>query len=231
MRQPVNPSWKKSELFRIVLITIGLVILYRLLRLIPLPFIHQGEFKAFSRIFRIPGFPISIMGLGIMPYVFSYISVEISSLSIPFLKKLRNEGGHEGRLRLKYYAMIATIVWGSLLGYWLMKSLSEMKGLRGQAMLPMHNALDYIFPIATLVGGVFLSVFIAELISKYGIGHGISMLMLAGPADNLFQDFSAIYRNLELDFGINQVMPDLLLKASPYVLLFVFGFLLLYIAT
>jgi preprotein translocase subunit SecY len=222
-----NSSGNTSELIRIAAITLGLLAVFKLLTLIPLPFTNKELFKEFGIPLSAFGLPrLSIVSLGIIPYTTAYMLVEIFTFFIPYLKKLR-EVGHEGRLKLKFIAMIVTFFLSTLQGYAIVNALSHPHGSHGFALLPIQNAFGYIPPIATLVGGVFLVVLISELISIYGIGHGISLLMLLGPVANLQSDISTIYNIYDLKSGINKVDIYLLLNLLPYILLAVSVFIFL----
>lgn len=217
-----------SELIRAILNTIGLVILYRLFLLIPLPFIdHQFYEELISR-YNPEKTPISfsIAVLGIGPYIIAYSLVELSSLVVPFFRRLRLEGGNKGRRQLKNFALFATLIIGILMAFGIIKGISEIK-LNGGSILPIQNGLDYVVPVVTLVGGVFLIIFIAELITNYGIGHGISILVLMGPVANVFKDFLTIFKEYKLQLGIYQVNGMLLLNIIPYLLFIVLGFVFL----
>jgi len=95
----------KNQLFKEIIITLAVITAYHLLGKVPLPFINYSELSGSFRV------NISIVALGIMPFVSAYMMVEICSLFIPFLKKHR-VGDYYGRKVLDKYALILTFFLG-----------------------------------------------------------------------------------------------------------------------
>ena len=117
-----------------IIITVVLVLIYRLGVQIQIPFINteaaREVFKTF--IYFGPGYigRFSIFSLGLMPYVSAYLLVEICSLFIPFLKKLRI-GDYAGRQKLKKIALLLTLPLGVLQGSGIISGLTEMSAPGG----------------------------------------------------------------------------------------------------
>ena len=180
-----------SDFQKRVLYTIGLVLLSRVLVLIPAPGI---DLEVLARIARAPGGELSFsalyffstFALGIMPFLSTYMLVEILSLFIPPLKTWRGEG-YSGRTRIKKAALFATFLFAFAWGY------AMAKGLEGfsQIQIVKTPGLSFRLILAlTLAAGTFIMIWIAELITRRGIGHGVSVLILANYGTSIFSTFS-----------------------------------------
>lgn len=194
-----------NDVWRRIGFTLFALFLYRLLYSIPLPSIDYqalrellSQYEATSALSDHRFSRVSILSLGLMPYVSAYVLVEILSLFVPPLKKLRT-GDFAGRSRLKTYALLLAVILGGIHAYGIVEGLSAMKAERGLPVLPLHGPSDYILPVATLMAGVFILIFLAEMISRYGVAHGISTLIAAGTM-HMFADqvWRGYWTNMEL---------------------------------
>ncbi|MBM9513839.1 preprotein translocase subunit SecY [Desulfogranum marinum] len=184
----------KNQIIKELLISITLLAAYRLMLMIPMPFVDLGGLYSFSE--TIGGSflgndffsHISITALGIMPFVSAYILVELLSLFIPFLKKHRT-GEYYGRKVLKKYAMGLTLILSVVQGYFIIHGLKGMLSPSGVKILNLSNNMQFFALLATLVTAVFVLLFLAEIITKFGIGNGISLLIFSGACFNLFDNF------------------------------------------
>ena len=165
------------------MLTIMLMVIYRLGLQISIPFVNQG---GLDELFQNSSSPrISIFALGLMPYVSAYILVEISSLIIPALKRLR-KGDVRGRRRLKQTALCLALILALLQGGGFLNGLEEMLLPDGTKILELHSTYQYGLLLAILVVSMYLLIGVCELISKYGIGNGISILIFTGICADLF---------------------------------------------
>lgn len=168
--------------------------------MIPMPFIDLKEFNSFSA--TIGGLffgndyfsHISITALGLMPFVSAYLFVEILSLFLPFLKKYRN-GDYHGRKKLKTYALGLTLILSAVQGYFLIHGIKSMLSPSGVPVLTLANNLQFFALLATLVTAVFVLLFLAEMVTKHGIGNGISLLILSGICSSLFRNIVDFFDN------------------------------------
>ncbi len=203
-----------SGLFREIAVTFLLILIYRLGCQVPIPFLDEEAIMSFYNVHGVNVHDtswISIFALSLMPYVSAYILVEICSLFIPFLKKLR-KGDYNGRQKLKRYAFIITFFLAVLQAYFIIYGLEGMVLSNGTKILKIQSIYDYIACIASLIAGVYFLIFIAELISKHGIGNGISILILSGICAKYSHDFT---RSM---WFFNEVGP------TPYLISLIFVF-------
>jgi preprotein translocase subunit SecY len=183
-----------KDLRKRILYTIGSVLLWRILVLIPVPGIDP---QAFSSIFGhqtvfefIFGYAltierISVCGLGIMPYLSAYMIVEILSLLIQPLKSWR-EQGYQGRLKIKRIALMATFPLALFQGLGMAVPLETMRGVAGEIIVRSPGWSFRILAVITLTAGTYILIGISELITKKGIGHGVSIFILAGASGHIF---------------------------------------------
>jgi len=192
-----NQNRFAGQMVRSVIITVLLITIYRLGTQVPLPFIDNQALMDFFKSQRLVH--ISVFELGITPYLSAYVLVEIFSLFVPFLKKLR-AGDYEGRRRLKRFAIGITLPLGILYGDGIVKTFSNITLPTGTKILTLESSHEYILLVTILVAGVFFLVFISELISKYGIGNGISILLFSGICAALGNSIKRNYVRFS-DFG------------------------------
>lgn len=208
----------RNELARQIAFTIVLVTLFRLGISIPLPFINLAAFEGFFRESWMK--TLSVFALGLMPYTTAYLLVEIGALLIPNLKRLRHNG-YSGRCRLKQHALALTLLIAGLQAYGICQSLDFTCGPNGAPLLNSHNPYEKWMLILTLMGGAFLLIYITELISRYGIGNGISIMLLAGICSEFGHDIERLLNHF-YGIGIKLYVISLLtlvLVLSPTVFL------------
>jgi len=173
---PTHGKTHQRELVREITVTLLLVILYRIGVQIPIPYLRESGF-AFFGIESLER--ISLLALGLMPYISASILVEICSLFLPFLKKLR-KGDYPGRRKLRGYALWMTLFLAVLQSYFLVEGLAGMTSPTGFPALKIGSFYEYAIIVLVLTGGVFFLICIAEVISRYGIGNGLSILLFTG---------------------------------------------------
>src|SRR4030042_5193583 len=114
-----------------------------------------------------------------MPYLSAYMIVEILSLFIHPLKSWRKEG-YAGRIKLKKIALRITFLFTLLAGFGNASGFENIRGVTGETIVLAPGWSFRIISASTLTAGTFLTILIAELITKKGIGHGLSVLIFIG---------------------------------------------------
>ncbi len=177
-------AWRVPELRRRVLFTAAVLAIYRFGSWIPAPGIDQ---KAIQSYFGGGGGGIltllnlfsgsalsrfSLFALGIMPYVTASIIVQLMTVVIPTLERLQKEG-EAGYAKITQYTRYLTIVLAAAqaTGYAFL--------FKRQGALPNVNAGKLVIIVLTLTAGTALLMWMGELITKRGIGNGISLLIFA----------------------------------------------------
>jgi preprotein translocase subunit SecY len=191
---PIHVERIDSDLIKRILITIGLLVFYRLLCLIPLPGVDLSGLpdNLFARYFH--SSRISMGALGIMPYLSAYIFVEVFSLIIPPLKRWRGEK-REGRRKLTVTARWLTLIICLVQGYGLAMGLERIALPDGSLATSSSGTGFRLIVVITLTACVFISLCIADQISSRGIGNGISMLIFTAVAINMFSNLMTSFNN------------------------------------
>ena len=184
----INPAFIRSTC-----VTLLLILVFRIGLYMQVPFLNQDALNEFFGPQNHFGSKtlerISIFCLGLMPYVSAYILVEIFSLFLPGLKKLRN-GRYSDRVKLKRIGLFVTLILAIFQSIGIVDGLLEIRNPGGESILDIESNYEYALIVVSLVAGVYILIFICELISKYGIGHGISMIMMAGICINVYFGFA-----------------------------------------
>jgi preprotein translocase subunit SecY len=181
----IRNVFKIPELRRRVLITIALVLVYRIGRHIPTPgvnaalltdFFSAQKGTLFGMMDMFSGGNMSratIFALGIMPYISSSIIFQLLVTVIPYLEKLSKEGD-SGRKKItqytRYGTVILSIVQGSAISLWL-ETIN---------VVPDPGWWFRIMTVVTLTAGTAFIMWLGEKITEHGIGNGISLIIFAG---------------------------------------------------
>ncbi len=182
---------KVPELKRRILVTLGLLAIYRVGIHIPTPginsdalmalFAHaRGTLFGLFDMFAGGGFRrLSIFALGIMPYISAAIILELLQVSVPYLERLAKEG-EAGRKKITQYTRYGTIVLSVIQGFGISVGLERMRGVAGE-MIVMHPGWSFrLMTVLTLTAGTAFIMWLGEQITEKGIGNGISLIIMAG---------------------------------------------------
>ena len=170
-----------SDFQKRLIYTLGMLALWRMLTHIAPPGIN---FEALDRFFRERGGEfvltdlfglsrITVLALGLMPYVTASVAVEILALFLKPLKSWR-ESGYQGRLKLRRTALLATLLLALVQGYGIAQGLAGMDA--GSLVYNLGLSYRLLFAL-TLATGTFITIGIADQITRKGIGHGISVII------------------------------------------------------
>ena len=168
--------------FKAALISILLIALYRAGVLVSIPFLNEAGIKAY---FGESVYPtksegtFSIFMLGIMPYASSYVIIEVLSLFVPFLNRMR-KAGFNGRRKLKRIALSFSIFLAIWQSNGVVNGLKEITLTDGASALKITTSFEHVLLVGLLVACFYGLVVICELITKFGIGNGISLVILSG---------------------------------------------------
>lgn len=179
----VRQIWQARDIRNKLLLTALLLFIYRLLAHIPVAGVNrvalQGLFSQSQLLGLLDIFSggtlanFSLIALGLGPYINASIIIQLLTVIFPKLEELSKEGEY-GRELINQYTRMLTIPIAILQGfgmYLLLKSQSVIGDLTPIVLLAF---------IITMVAGTMLAVWIGELITEYGIGNGISLLIFAG---------------------------------------------------
>lgn len=187
--------WNTKALRNKLLFTAGIFLAFRLLAHIPLPgvdllkldAIFQGsQFLNLLNIFSggtLANF--SIVAVGINPYITASIIMQLATMVVPKLKEIQKDG-ESGRERINQYTRLIAVPLA------IVQSVSVLTLLRSQDLIQIGDPLLLIGLISTLVAGSMIVMWLGELVSLYGLGNGISMILLGGILSRLPLTFSEL---------------------------------------
>ncbi|MDE0100725.1 MAG: preprotein translocase subunit SecY [Truepera sp.] len=171
-----------------LLVTIGLLAVYRLMVFIPTPGIdidrlqagNFGQGDIFTLLNFISGgnFEVfSIAALGVIPFITASIIFQLLTATYPPLEKLSKEG-EEGRRKITQYTRYAATILGGVQALFLAIALL---GPSGALKLGWNNDPFFWFiVVVTQVAGISVVMWLGEKISEFGVGNGISLIIYAG---------------------------------------------------
>lgn len=176
--------WTDAVLRKKILFVFFILIVFRLLAAIPIPgidtvalnqFLNNNQFFGVLNIFSGGGLSnLSIIMLGVGPYITSSIIMQLLTIMIPALKKLYHEEGEIGRKKFTQYSRMITIPLAAIQGF------SLLAILQNQHILGDLNMFSRITNIIVVIAGSILLMWIGELVSEFGIGNGVSLIIFAG---------------------------------------------------
>lgn len=197
--QNIKNIWKVEELRKRIILTLSLILVYRIGSFVILPGVNydalaasnaRGDANALETLLSLfsgGGFSnASIMALGIMPYISASIIMQLLGMAVPAVQKMQNEG-ESGRKRINNYTRILTIVICALQAP---TYLTLWVGNKGA--LPVDvSSLWWVQSTIVMVAGSMFAVWLGERITDKGIGNGISLLITVGILSRLPQAFFA----------------------------------------
>ncbi len=167
-----------------ILFVIAMLLVFRLLAIIPIPGVNiprlQGllasnQFLGVLNIFSGGGLSnLSIIMLGVGPYITASIIMQVLTVLVPRFKEMSQEEGEAGRKKYAQYSRILSVPLAILQGFTFLVLLEQ------QGVLNNLTAFDKVINIALMTGGSMLLMWIGELISEFGIGNGVSIIIFAG---------------------------------------------------
>ena len=171
-----------------ILFTLGMILIFRFCAQIPLFGIDAQNFANLAATNNLIGFldmfsggalgNVSIIALGIGPYITSSIIMQLLAVVIPHLEQLQKEEGEAGRRKLSQYTRIFTIFIAALQA--LVFVVYLLKTAKG-AIMPDVNLFAFaIGSVVILTAGSAFTMWLAELMTERGIGNGASMLIFCG---------------------------------------------------
>ena len=175
--------FRDPELKRKTLFTLFIFLAFRIFAFMPIPAIDLPKLRALfagnqflSLLDIFSGGTLvnfSVMALGLNPYINASIVIQLLSVLFPKLEELSKEGEY-GRHKLNQYTRFLTVP------LTLVQSVGIFVLLRNQKVISALTPLEFVSFILTLAAGTFILVWFGELISEYGLGNGISLLIFAG---------------------------------------------------
>lgn len=214
--------WKIEELRNKIILTLGLLAVYRFGAQVVLPGIDASQLQGLSdqtdggilgllNAFTGGAFSnASVFALGIMPYISASIVVQLMGIAVPYLQKLQKEG-ESGRKKItqitRWLTIAITLVQGP--GY----IINLFNILPSEAFLMGNSATFITLAVVILTTGCIFSMWLGEKITDKGIGNGISILIMVGIIATLPQSFvqEFVSRVFESNGGLIMILIELVI--------------------
>ncbi len=168
--------------------TAAIFLVYRLMAHVPVPSVDITNLRALfagnqflSLLNLFAGGTLanfSIVAVGISPYITASIILQLAAMVFPTLKEMQKEG-EAGREKVNQYTRLLTVPLA------VVQSISVIALLNSQQLIQTNDPLGLVAMIMSMVAGAMIVMWLGELISQYGIGNGISMILLAGIVSQL----------------------------------------------
>ncbi|NLV57743.1 MAG: preprotein translocase subunit SecY [Clostridiales bacterium] len=204
-------AWKVQDIRKKLIYTFLMLVLFRLVGVIPAPGVDYARVLANMGSAQLPLLDLlnmmtgnnfsnmTIMAMGISPYINSSIIMQLLTIAIPALERLQ-KSGPEGQKKIASITRYVTVGLAIIQAIGLVSSLGYIKaGWFNTLLVGMSMA-----------GGTALSMWIGERITEKGIGNGISLLIFAGIINNLYIGF---FNLVSSALGANSLTPWLTLLA------------------
>jgi len=179
-----------KDLINKILITLGFILLYRVLAYVPVPgvnidvvkeFFDSNANNALGLVNMFSGNAIerlSIISLGIMPYITASIIMELLAATFPALGKMKKE--RDGMQKYMQIIRYATIVITIIQAAGVSMGLNSLTGATGASAISIDMDTFVIVSAISMLAGTMMLMWIGEQITQRGIGNGISLIIFAG---------------------------------------------------
>lgn len=173
-----------SEIRSRILFLAGALALFRFLASVPIPgvdktalaaFFSSNQFFGLLNLFSGGGLSqLSIVMIGVGPYITASIVMQLGTIVFPQIKQAYFEEGEEGRAKFVGWSRLLTIPIAIL------QSIGFLFLLESQGIITHLGAVELVANIALVAAGSLLLMWLGELVTEFGIGNGISLIILAG---------------------------------------------------
>lgn len=180
---PILNALKIPELRRKLIITAVIILIFRVAAQIPIVGINVDGIRQLFASNQLLGLldifsggtltNFSILALGLNPYINASIIMQLLTMIFPKLEELSKEG-EQGRQKINQYTRFLTIPLSVI------QSVGMYTLLKNQGLVEVSNPLSILAIIVAMVAGTVFTMWLGELLTEYGIGNGISILILVG---------------------------------------------------
>jgi preprotein translocase subunit SecY len=202
--------FKTPDLRKKILFVLGIFAIFRVMANIPIPGIDAESIRNFFNQFQVFGLlnaftggaldNMSIVMLGLGPYITATIIFQLLTMIFPQLEKIYKEEGDAGRQKFNQYCRIAAVPLAAIQSYAMLTLFQK------QGVIVAINPVLMVTSIITITAGAIFLMWLGELISERGIGNGVSLLIFAG----IIADFPNNIRQLAIGWD-KSMIPSYLL--------------------
>lgn len=205
MLENLRKVWKTEDLRKKIIYTFLMLLLYRVVSLIPAPGTDHAKIAEIMRggagagnlplldlVNMMTGNAFSqmtIMAMGITPYINSSIIMQLLTIAIPALERMQNDESGQGREKIARITRYVTVALAALQAIGLVSVMGyvDKSGVLGW--------FSYVLVGVSMAGGTALAMWIGERITEKGLGNGISLLIFVGIVSNLFNGIVSNFRS------------------------------------
>ena len=194
--QSLRNAWKVQDIRKKLVYTFLMLVVFRLVGVIPAPGVDYARVQASMGSNTLPLLDLvnmmtgsnfqnmTIMAMGITPYINSSIIMQLLTIAIPALERLQ-KSGPEGQKKIAQITRYVTVGLAVVQAIGLVASLGYIKS----------GWFNTVLVGVSMAGGTALAMWIGERITEKGLGNGISLLIFAGIISNPFTGFTTLIRN------------------------------------
>ncbi|MFA6666894.1 MAG: preprotein translocase subunit SecY [Bacilli bacterium] len=225
MFETLKNAFKVADLRKKILLTLLILLIYRVGCWLPIPGIQADYFDSDSNSFlnllsAVTGGALqngAFLALGVIPYISASIIMQLLTFGIPSLERLSKQGD-AGRKKIAFYTRIATLVLATMQGFGIVYSLGTSEVLDTTLFGSGTPAIIVaIVVISILIAGAMFTMWLGEKITDLGIGNGLSLLVFIGiissAGSSLFTNFVSVFENIDY-------LWDILIFAGLLVIIF-----------
>ena len=139
---------------------------------------------------------MAVFALGIMPYISASIILELLTVVVPYLERLKKEG-EQGRKKISQYTRYGTVVLSMVQGLGIAVGLENME-IGGAVVVPVAGWGFRLMTMLTLTAGTTFIMWLGEQITERGIGNGISLIIFAGIVSGIPSAIGSTWTQLRL---------------------------------
>src|SRR3954464_1998459 len=224
---------KATDLKKRLWFTLGALVVFRLLSFVPLPGIDprslatlfdttKGSVLDFFNTFSGGSLQrMSIIALGVMPYITASIVVQLATSMSPSLAALKKEG-ETGRKKINQYTRYGTVLLCAIQGYFIAVGLEGWgQSTTGSAVI--HPGMLFrITTVVTMIGGTMFLMWLGEQITSRGIGNGVSLIIMAGIVAQLPRALGQMFEGVRSDAMNPLLVMGIVVMAAVLVLFICF---------
>jgi preprotein translocase subunit SecY len=182
-------AWKIDDIRKKLIFMLFIVLIYRLGNAVTVPYVDTGALSLYFQQFNntilglmntMSGSALeraSIFALSIQPYINASIIMQLLTIAIPALERMRKEGGEEGKKKIEKITRYATLAIAALQGYAYYTLISGVGGEQSMLLPGADGWLPAVVIVGTFMTGSAMLMWMGEQITEFGIGNGISIIL------------------------------------------------------
>jgi preprotein translocase subunit SecY len=197
MFEKITQIFKIRELRNKIIFILALLVVFRLIANIPIPGVDQERLKMFFENNQLFGLlnlfsgrglsSISIVLLGVGPYITSSIIMQLLTMIIPRLEQIYKEEGEAGRQKFNQWTRWITVPLAAL------QTFGMISVFKSQNIITDTSPFNIMTMIIVAVAGTIFLMWLGELITEKGIGNGVSLIIFAGIVSGLPSSISRVF--------------------------------------